>query len=149
LILHNSNQQALVYWASKSDWDVAATFTFPAYVTESQARKIFKHFWNKIDKRIYGNAARKHNKRVQRLSFIEGIENGNVHYHVIAKTPDRFDYKMFRQILLLQFEELSGAGSHNEVKRTTDENGWLGYISKGIKTFSADALDVFTSHIAG
>jgi len=146
---HNKTQQAVIDWLDDYDWDIAATFTFRVDVNEAQARKTIKHFWNKVDKAVFGKAAQRHNKRVNRACFIEGLDTGNIHLHAIVKTTERRNYAMLRQIMLMAWESLDGTGTHNRVERTYDSNGWASYISKRIKAFDADALDAETTHITG
>lgn len=136
-------------WIDEHDWDLAATFTMPANTNKAQAEKTFRHYWNLVDKAVYGRAAKRHSKRVERVCFVEGEKNGNIHWHVIAKSNERRDYRWLRQIMLIAWEDLSNTGRYNEVTRCFNNNGWAGYISKQIRTFDADAWDVVTTHITG
>ncbi|OEJ67513.1 rolling circle replication-associated protein [Magnetovibrio blakemorei] len=145
----SETQKALVDWLGEHDWDMAGTFTFRQNVSEQQARKLFRHFWNRVDRAVYGKAAQRHGKRCERVCFIEGTDTGNIHWHIIAKANERRDYRWLRQIMLMTWEDINFTGTQNEIRRTYDNEGWASYISKRIKTFDADAWDVGTTHITG
>jgi hypothetical protein len=141
-------QKALVDWIAGKDWDLACTLTFRENVSEQQARKIFRHFWNRVDKAVYGKAAQRHKKRCNRVCFMEGVGTGNIHWHVIARSTARRDLRWLRQIMLIVWEDLWTTGTHNKIEGTYNNEGWAGYISKGVKNMNADAWDVETTHVA-
>lgn len=131
------------------DWDLAGTFTFKDNTEAAQARKTFRHFWNLVDKAIYGKAAGRHNKRCERACFIEGSDISNAHYHVILKTPATISQDSYKQILKLIWQDLGNTGKYGIIKNTNSNEGWASYISKGMKWRNVDALDVETTHIIG
>lgn len=137
-------------WIEKqADWNIAGTFTFPADTSVDTARRTFRHFWNKLDARIYGKASKRFGKKISRVCFIEGVESGNVHFHFIAKSPERMgNVETFKRLMLLYWEDLGNTGIYNRVDTTTNNLGWAYYISKTANT-SAEALDTASTHIAG
>ena len=63
-------RKAFIKWLAPRDWDLACTFTFRDGVAEEEAKRTCKHFFNMVDKEIFGNAARKYGKRCLRACFI-------------------------------------------------------------------------------
>lgn len=143
--LHN----AYIDWIENSaDWNVSGTFTFPADTSVEAAQRTFQHFWNLIDRRIYRKAAQRYSMRVERVCFIEGRDS-NVHFHFIAKMPDRLkEVEHFKRLLLWVWQDLGNTGWFNQVGTTTCNRGWASYISKNTR-FDADAMDLNTTHISG
>jgi hypothetical protein len=138
-------------WACAVDWDVSATLTFADDLTPEKAHDTVKRFWNRVDCELYGNAARRYNKRCERLLFLEGSEHGaRYHYHAAVKMPsDRFnDTEEFCQFLRKQWRCECAHNHIVEFKPTTAAKGWVGYITKSVEKGNCDTFDVAASHIA-
>ena len=44
--------------------------------------------WNRVDRTLYGNAAKRYGKRVERVNVFENnFEKTNLHCHIGAKVP--------------------------------------------------------------
>lgn len=138
-------------WANTMDWDVSATLTFAEELTPEKAHEVVRRFWNKVDWQLYGNAARRYNKRCERLLFLEGSEHGaRYHYHGAIKTPeDRFsDVEEFCRFLRQSWRENCAHNQIVEFKPTTESRGWLRYITKAVERDDCDTFDVKASHVA-
>ena len=138
-------------WANKIEWDVKVTLTFADDLTPARAHKTVRRFWNRVDCELYGNAARRFNKRCQRLLFLEGSENGTrYHYHGVAKTPaDRFsNVEDFCKFLRKQWREECPYNKIVEFEPPQEPKGWVRYITKNVEKGNCDTFDVAASHIA-
>lgn len=60
-------------------------------LTEDNARKNVRHFLNILNKKIYGNAAKRFNKKVHVVPVIKGgTKNNQLHLHMTVIVPERF-----------------------------------------------------------
>lgn len=125
-------------------WDVWATLTTKEYTTLEAARADLKHFWNILDRKAYGNAAKKGKQLISRICLIDlGANNTNVHYHIVALTPT--DVKWMTEGFCKLIEEtwapLRNAGHHNQAEPIKSIGGCVGYISGKFKG-NLDSLDL-------
>lgn len=138
-------------WANEIEWDISATLTFADELTPKKAHETVSRFWNKVDCELYGNAARRFNKKCQRLLFLEGSENGTrYHYHAAIKMPvDRYsNIETFCQFLRKQWREECAYNQIVEFKPAPASKGWVRYITKSVEKGNCDTFDVTASHIA-
>ena len=75
------------------DWDVFGTLKFVngRTIGRSNADKLLRSYWNRIDRMFFGKAAERQNIRVPRWCFAhEGSDSENYHVHFVLKaaTPD-------------------------------------------------------------
>jgi len=61
-------------WLYQHEWDIAATMTFANELSQQSADRAIKRFWKRVDWQLYRNAARKYNKRCERINVREGSE---------------------------------------------------------------------------
>lgn len=60
-------------------------------LTEDNARQNVKHFLNILNKKVYGNAAKRFNKKVHAIPVIQGgTKNNQLHLHMTVVVPERF-----------------------------------------------------------
>ena len=138
-------------WANKIEWDVKLTLTFADDLTPARAHKTVMRFWNRVDCELYGNAARRFNKKCQRLLFLEGSKDGTrYHYHGVAKMPaDRFaSLEAFYQFLRKQWREECSYNKIIEFDLLPKPKGWVRYSTKSVERDNCDTFDVAASHIA-
>ena len=56
-------------WLTEKKFDLAATYTFKKAINAAITDKFMSSFYNNIDKNLYGNAAYRYNKRLQRINI--------------------------------------------------------------------------------
>jgi hypothetical protein len=89
MVTAKSEQQQFEQWINSRDWDVFGTLKFQPIrmISGQKAHQIVRHFWNHLDRVIYGKAAEK-GCRVARWCFAhEGSHSDNYHVHFVAKSP--------------------------------------------------------------
>lgn len=105
--------------SSLRDWTLGHTSTWPSprFITfnmkasilgpmgtylridDPTARATVKKLGNSVDKAVYGRAAQHHNKRVQRIPYLEyGFDRG-WHCHALFNKPDRYDDQTFERLI--------------------------------------------------
>ena len=93
----------------------------------------FKHFKNKLNKKVFGNGYKRFNKQLEMLVIHEGTNQIRHHLHCIIEQPKRFGFDEF--VSLIETEWLSTKFGYNRIhveKPTSPErvDGWLNYIMK-------------------
>ena len=81
-------RQALVQHLMAQDWNVFGTLKFVngRTIGRSNADKLLRSYWNRIDRMFFGKAAERQNMRVPRWCFAhEGSDSENFHVHFVMK----------------------------------------------------------------
>ena len=138
-------------WLKQVDWDTEATLTFSKDVSKQQAETALRRFWDRVDTALYGNAAKRFNKRCQRICVLEGDGLASrFHFHIIAKSPlDRFDtidaYCDFLREQWLAENLNNYVVSFNPIRAL---DSYIYYITKTVQRDNCDALILDSSHIS-
>ena len=96
LFIHNTTHtnERERYIKALSDWQKAqhftlfgtATFNFKNTLSETEALKNIRHFWNVVDRTIYTHKEIKEGKRIERFVYFErGKSKSNFHQHFFCK----------------------------------------------------------------
>jgi len=148
-------------WLTEHRFDLAATYTFTKDIDLETADKLMKHYGNSIDRDLYGNAAWRYGKRVQRVNFAEtGVRiqkkalllqqtDGRLHIHSALMMPtDRFtELSKFGDYLNNQWLNDSKLSGNAKFVNIYSDN-WLHYITKQIAPTECDTFLVNSSFIA-
>ena len=141
---------AIRHWVLTGEWNISATLTFEDKTQEQEARRRLKRFWNRVDKRLYGNQMVRRNRKVERLNILEGDGIAeNFHFHAAIKMPtDRFNnpYEFSKFLAKLWREENGKSGFKTDISPINDELAWAIYITKRIPRLDSDVLDENSSH---
>ena len=141
----------LLRWLNTLNWDTELTLTFANDISLRQAEAALHQFWQAVDARLYGKAARRFGKRCQRLNFVEGDGVlSRYHFHIITLCPaDRFDevedYCGFLRALWLEQNPNNFAVSCAPIR---SQQGYARYLTKQVRSDSCDALVLDSSHIS-
>ena len=138
-------------WLYQHEWDIAATMTFANELSQQSADRAIKRFWKRVDWQLYRNAARKFNKRCERINIIEGSELGaRYHFHCLIKRPkDRYETDdAFCQFLKEQWRIDNSNNYIIDFETLENENGWTNYITKRLSRNDCDTIEVYSSHIS-
>src|SRR5262245_60437981 len=96
---------------------------------ELQAKSVFRHFSNRLNREVYGAAYRKHDKRVQIIPILEKSHNGHWHYHVAVEPPTFMSNTAFAQLAVVLWESGHSGARYGQVEPYANE-GWISYITK-------------------
>jgi hypothetical protein len=116
---------------------------------ENQCRKAFAVFMHRLDNAVYGNATRRHGKRVKILPVIEKAKNGRWHYHAAIELPAHLDAVQFEQMVCDCWSKVDW-GYDRILLRDNADRGWLYYMLKpyqksGLERYS-DCIDWESLH---
>lgn len=78
---------ALADWLNQVEWQVFGTLKFSdgSIISEQQAERSVKIFFNKLDRLYFGSNLVKSGQRIERVTFRHlGTSGENLHYHFIA-----------------------------------------------------------------
>jgi len=100
-----SDQMSHIEWNRENinNWNnpLSVTLTTRFINTpESQLRKEYSRFVNRLSKKIYPNAYKRHGKLIKETAYIEyGKGNQQIHTHMIVETPYKTDIQSFRTLI--------------------------------------------------
>ena len=111
------------------------------YADEYQCRNAFRHFMNLLNRAVYGNAFRRHGKRLRVLpilengSFFEKGINGHRrlrrrwHFHAAIEPPKHLDMDRFKAIIEDCWTKVDW-GYREIIVRSNANRGWISYMLK-------------------
>ena len=108
-------------------------------LTEQVASRNLRHYINILEKRFYGNAARRYGKHLEIIPTFEyaGKNKRYLHYHAHIKRPAHIpEWKFENQLRNFWFKTEWGTLNVLVVKHA--DKGWLKYITKETKGWSAN-----------
>ncbi len=155
-IIRERYKNAVMKLASLDKWQdsFAITLTMKQFLIVSQshcthtealtqytATQNMRHFLNKLDKAVFGNAASRYGKRVLCLPVQEGCQNKHLHYHAVIDCP-RPELSGSYPSLIARLWRSTQWGDHQVDCQRGADAGWLSYITKSRdKPSLADAID--------
>lgn len=117
-------------------------------LTPELAVQNFRHFMNLLNKRMYGNAARRHGKRLPVFPVHEGGGSKRLHYHAMIDCP-RDDLRDTFPALIDEIWRSTQWGYY-QTKVTAADEGWITYVTKlRDKPDLASAIDWMNYHNPG
>ena len=89
----------------------------------------FRHYMNRMNRRIYKSAFRHRGKRLRVIPFLEKSEEGRWHYHVAIEPPTFMEASDFGDVAMEVWLQTLHGYAHGEV--AIDANaGWIAYMAK-------------------
>ncbi len=114
--------------------------TFVSLTPEAASRN-YRHFLSLLSSRVLGQAAKRHGRRVNSFSVIEGGEHKRLHIHAVIDCPRAELREKFPELIIEAWENTSWGQAEINIKPYAD-NGWVDYISKfRDKTNFLDSID--------
>jgi hypothetical protein len=142
LVDHNEldGLRKYLYIENHRNW-YAVTLTMKQRLGADRLDKIkstqnFKHFMNLLNRRLFGNAHRRFEKRIDVIPAFEVAGGGRQHYHIAIKNPAQQPIKFGQQIRDCWLNTRWGY-SEIDINYQMD-NGWIDYITK---TTSKNSID--------
>jgi hypothetical protein len=96
---------------------------------EIRCRKVFRAFMNLLNRAIYGNAVRRHNKRLRVIPILEKSLGGRWHFHAAMEPPAHLSIVDFEGLIRKCWSG-TGWGYEQVLVRAEADAGWIGYLLK-------------------
>jgi len=130
-------------WLDRGDWSnwFAVTLTMRrtyladtekgerTHIDVDQASRNLRHFLNVTNSKVFGNAFRRYNKRLQVIPVFELDDVKHLHFHLFIKKPTRLTNFRFESLIRTNWIKSDWGLWSIDVKGDTD-SGWLKYITK-------------------
>jgi len=131
--------------------------TYLVDLDEYGIRTNFRHFSNRLNKKVFGNSFRRYGKRLKMVVVEEGGKNEvRLHLHTVIETPSHLDQLQFKSLIgdiwtnktLWGYEDIRFDVPN---KSKGDVSGWINYITKS-KTKGRDlnsSIDWENTYLVG
>ena len=107
--------------------------------------KALKRYWNKLDRKYFGNNAHRNNKRIQRFNVVQIGEKGtNTHIHFATLCPTNNIEKFKGQVRKVWNNEIKTSGLY-EVKTIYDKKRLCDYLTHEFWKLGNDTIELQTS----
>jgi hypothetical protein len=93
------------------------------------ASRNFRHFRNRLERALFGNAAKRHGKRLKLVAVIETSADQRLHYHCIVDRPSFCSFERFSGIIREQWSKTDFGYYQIDIQDQADD-GWTDYILK-------------------
>ena len=135
-----------------SDWTrpFALTLNFWNGTDRSTAEKCITEFLNRLNRKVLGNAHKRHGKRLRVMTVLEG--QGEVHSHLIIESAEYLSETEFVAICKETWSSIRSAQTYVRATnggvvsifdaRPVYSDGWQAYISKQRTKTSADDISI-------
>lgn len=130
------------------DHDLAVTLTMkqqdgPTTLDQTEAEKNLRHFLNRLNKKAFGNAARRHGRKISVAPMLERSLSGRLHYHLSLKNPFA-EFSICRSAVEECWTKTRWGYNEVDVQEIHDVSGWHRYITKAP---SLDGWDITNTHL--
>lgn len=98
-------------------------------LTEQSASQNFRHFLNKLNRSVYGNAAQRFGKGVAVVPVIEGNADKRMHFHAVIDCP-RPELAADFPVIVADAWRSTQWGYYQIDVRPDADRGWLNYMMK-------------------
>ena len=111
-------------------------------LTKDNASANMRHFINRLNASLYGNAAKRYGKSITILATVEGeATNKLLHYHcAIGNLPDTLNEQTIHCKIKAAWEQTNFGNQQVNIQRM-QTSGWLGYMSKEVGLHNTDVVD--------
>ncbi len=115
-------------------------------LTIDEARANMRHFINRLNTAIYGNAVKRFGKRIAILPALEGAEGKSLHYHcAISNLPETLSEAALHAKVKEAWQLTHFGNEQIDVQRM-QTTGWIGYMGKELGRGNTDVLDWENTH---
>lgn len=137
-------QRELYRYLLDRDWDVFGTLKFHSKnrISGSQAHMQIRHFWNQLDRVIYGKAAER-GCRVQRWCFAHaGSHSDNYHVHFVAQSPiPTLEFCALANTLWAKTSPTTAGIDQNWITPVLHPDQVAGYVTREVWKLGSDSFD--------
>ena len=124
------------------------------YITEQLASANVVQFANRLNYRVYKNAYKRFNKKLDMVTCIEGgkknlrqthgDEDKRLHVHLSIQQPSHVPYDEFMRMILQEWVRTEWGYDNNKVRRYDDTKDYARYQTK----YGLDSIDLNSTHIS-
>ena len=93
------------------------------------ATQNFRHFLNLLNGHVYGNAFRRHGKRLRVIAVLEHDDTTRWHYHAAIDCPPHMKPETFKAVISDCWARTDWGHREMSIKAGAD-NGWVRYMLK-------------------
>lgn len=126
------------------EWDVFGTLKFHSknQISGRRAHLQVQHFWNGLDRVIYGKAAER-GCRVQRWCFAHtGTQSDNYHVHFVAQSPiDTLEFCALANTLWAKQHPATAGIDQNWITPVLCPDRVAGYVTREVWKLGSDSFD--------
>lgn len=130
-------QNALRAYLNALPWQkpIAVTLTLKQRIKQQQvdlyaASTNFRQFMNRLNRKIFGNAAQRYGKGLRVIPVLEHDEQVRFHNHATIDQPMHMDFDRFEQIIETCWLKTTWGFRQMHIVPITDGPGWMRYITK-------------------
>ena len=98
------------------------------WLDDIKAQRNFRYFMSFLNRKCFGNAWRRFNRRVEVVPILER-KNRRYHYHTVFKVPDGKDKQEFLGAVIECWRK-TRFGYISHYAHHVIDRGWVGYITK-------------------
>jgi len=111
-------------------------------LTKDNAKANMRHFINRVNNSMYGNAAKRYGKGISILAVIEGeATNKQLHYHcAIGNLPTTLNEQAIQSKITSAWHQTAFGNEQVHIQRM-QTSGWLNYLGKEVGLHGADVVD--------
>ena len=116
-------------------------------LTIYDAKANMRHFINKLNAQIFGNAAKRYGKSISILPVLEGIRGHKLfHYHcAIGNLPESLCEAAISAKIRSAWQQTHFGNEQIDIQ-PMQTTGWVGYMAKDMGRGNTDALDLENMH---
>ena len=113
-----------------------------------EAQENFRHFLSRLNFNIFGNSAKRYNKRLIVIPALEGqVAPKLLHYHCgLGGFPAWLTEEQIRKEVILAWDKTAFGNQQVDVQSISNADGWLAYITKEAKNI-LEAIDINNLHL--
>jgi hypothetical protein len=143
---HCAEQLRALFDPSQFQNPAAVTLTMKKRVGSQNADAIvasknFRHFMNRLNRKILGSAAKLHARRFKTVAVIESNADGRLHYHAMIDRPNYCSFETFKAVVADQWLRTDFGYRQIDIQDAATP-GWTDYMLKSRQKSSLlDSID--------
>ena len=133
-------RRAIVDFVNYPAWQnpIAVTFTLKQriatlggvlLINRDRCSQNFHHFLNRVNRKLFGNAARRYGTSISVFPVIEESANSRVHIHSLIERPKRVSIEEYKSLISTEWRKTDWGYNHIHFDEKPNE-GWLWYMTK-------------------
>ena len=143
--MNNKIYKEISDWIEKYQFQIFGSLSFKEHISQSVRQKIFRHFWNRVDRHYFGSNRK---NRIERICFNHvGYSNTNLHFHFLAKCPISEDTQKFNAVLNLIWFEMRESGKYSKIELINDSIAVAKYVGHETYKLGTDTINTETYHL--
>ena len=101
-------------------------------MNHDEARRVIKHLYSRVKRKVFGKAANRHNKKIFMLAAIEGGTGANkrLHIHLELATPKHCNRDDFIKWLKQNLSKQPWVDEQIDIQPINGKDFWTRYITK-------------------